>query len=90
MKKSDLIANIADKAGLTKKDTEKALNAFIDTVTDALAADDKIALVGFGTFETKKRAARKGKNPRTGEIIDIPAAKVPAFKAGQGLKNAIK
>lgn len=90
MKKSDLIANIADKAGLTKKDAEKALNAFIDTVTDALAADDKIALVGFGTFETKKRAARKGKNPRTGEIIDIPAAKVPAFKAGQGLKNAIK
>lgn len=90
MKKSDLVANIADKAGLTKKDAEKALNAFIDTVTDALAADDKIALVGFGTFETKKRAARKGKNPRTGEIIDIPAAKVPAFKAGQGLKNAIK
>ena len=90
MKKSDLIAKIADKAGLTKKDAEKALNAFIDTVTDALAADDKIALVGFGTFETKKRAARKGKNPRTGEIIDIPAAKVPAFKAGQGLKNAIK
>ena len=90
MKKSDLIAKIADKAGLTKKDAEKALNAFIDTVTDALAADDKIALVGFGTFETKKRAARKGKNPRTGEIINIPAAKVPAFKAGQGLKNAIK
>lgn len=90
MKKSDLIAKIADKAGMTKKDAEKALNAFIDTVTDALAADDKIALVGFGTFETKKRAARKGKNPRTGEIIDIPAAKVPAFKAGQGLKNAIK
>lgn len=90
MKKSDLIAKIADKSGLTKKDAEKALNAFIDTVTDALVADDKIALVGFGTFETKKRAARKGKNPRTGEIIDIPAAKVPAFKAGQGLKNAIK
>lgn len=90
MKKSDLIAKIADKAGLTKKDAEKALNAFIDTVTETLAADDKIALVGFGTFETKKRAARKGKNPRTGEIINIPAAKVPAFKAGQGLKNAIK
>ena len=90
MKKSDLIAKIADKAGMTKKDAEKALNAFIDTVTDALAADDKISLVGFGTFETKKRAARKGKNPRTGEIINIPAAKVPTFKVGQGLKNAVK
>ncbi len=90
MKKSDLIAKIADKAGMTKKDAEKALNAFIDTVAETLAADDKISLVGFGTFETKKRAARKGKNPRTGEIIDIPASKVPAFKVGQGLKNAVK
>ena len=90
MKKSDLIAKIAEKAGLTKKDAEKSLNAFIETVTETLAAGDKIALVGFGTFETKKRAARKGKNPRTGEVINIPAAKVPAFKVGQGLKNAVK
>ncbi|MBE7013010.1 MAG: HU family DNA-binding protein [Ruminococcaceae bacterium] len=90
MKKCDLIAKMAEKSGLTKKDAEKALNAFIETVTGALKAEDKIALIGFGTFETKKRAARKGKNPRTGEIINIPAAKVPSFKAGQGLKNAVK
>lgn len=90
MKKCDLIAKMAEKSGLTKKDAEKALNAFIETVTGALKAEDKIALIGFGTFETKKRAARKGKNPRTGEIISIPAAKVPSFKAGQGLKNAVK
>jgi len=90
MKKSDLIAKIAEKSGMTKKDAEKSLNAFIETVTEALAAGDKIALVGFGTFETKKRAARKGKNPRTGEVINIPAANVPAFKVGQGLKNAVK
>ena len=90
MNKTELVAAIAEKAALSKKDAEKALNAFIETVTEALKADDKIALVGFGTFETKKRAARKGKNPRTGEIINIPAAKVPAFKVGQGLKNAVK
>jgi len=90
MKKSDLIAKIAEKSGMTKKDAEKSLNAFIETVTEALAAGDKIALVGFGTCETKKRAARKGKNPRTGEVINIPAANVPAFKVGQGLKNAVK
>lgn len=90
MKKCDLIAKMAEKSGLTKKDAEKALNAFVETVTGALKAEDKIALIGFGTFETKKRAARKGKNPRTGEIISIPASKVPTFKAGQGLKNAVK
>ena len=89
MKKSDLIAKIAEKAGLTKKDAEKSLNAFIETVTETLAAGDKIALVGFGTFETKKRAARQGKNPQTGAVINIAASTVPTFKAGRGLKDAV-
>ncbi|MBQ6894431.1 MAG: HU family DNA-binding protein [Clostridia bacterium] len=90
MNKSELIAKIADKAELTKKDAEKALNAFVESVTEALKADDKVVLVGFGSFETKKRAARKGKNPQTGAIIDIPAATVPAFKVGKALKDAVK
>ena len=90
MNKSELIAKISDKAELTKKDAEKALNAFVESVTEALKADDKVVLVGFGSFETKKRAARKGKNPQTGAIIDIPAATVPAFKVGKALKDAVK
>ena len=90
MNKSELIAKIADKAELTKKDAEKALNAFVESVTEALKADDKVVLVGFGSFEAKKRAARKGKNPQTGAIIDIPAATVPAFKVGKALKDAVK
>ena len=89
MKKSELIAAIAEKADLKKVDAEKALNAFVDAVTEALAKGDKIALVGFGTFETKKRAARKGKNPQTGAVINIAASTVPAFKAGRGLKDAV-
>ena len=90
MNKSELIAKIADKAELSKKDAEKALNAFVDGVTEALVAGDKVVLVGFGSFETKKRAARKGKNPQTGAIIDIPASTVPAFKVGKALKDAVK
>ena len=90
MNKSELIAKIADKAELTKKDAEKALNAFVDGVTEGLVKGEKIVLVGFGSFETKKRAARKGKNPQTGAIIDIPAATVPSFKVGKGLKDAVK
>lgn len=89
MKKSELVAIMAEKAGLKKVDAEKALNAFVEAVTEALAKDDKIALVGFGTFETKKRAARKGKNPQTGAVIDIAASTVPAFKAGRALKDAV-
>ena len=89
MKKSELVAAIAEKAELKKVDAEKALNAFVEAVTEALAKGDKIALVGFGTFETKKRAARKGKNPQTGAVIDIAASTVPAFKAGRGLKDAV-
>ncbi|MBO5007205.1 MAG: HU family DNA-binding protein [Clostridia bacterium] len=90
MKKSELVAIMAEKADLKKVDAEKALNAFVDAVTEALVKGDKIALVGFGSFETKKRAARKGKNPQTGAEIDIPASTVPTFKAGRGLKDAVK
>lgn len=90
MNKSELIAKIADKAELTKKDAEKALNAFVESVTEGLKAGEKIVLVGFGSFETKKRAARKGKNPQTGAVIDIPAATVPTFKVGKALKDAVK
>ena len=89
MKKTDLIAAVAAKAELSKKDAEAAVNAVVDAVTEALAKGDKIALVGFGTFETKKRAARQGKNPQTGAVINIAASTVPAFKAGRGLKDAV-
>ena len=90
MNKSGLIAAISEKAELTKKDAEKALAAFIETVGDALKNGDKVQLVGFGTFEVRERAARQGKNPQTGETIDIAASKVPAFKAGQALKDSLK
>lgn len=89
MKKSELVAIMAEKADLKKVDAEKALNAFVDAVTEALTKGDKISLVGFGSFETKKRAARKGKNPQTGAVIDIAASTVPTFKAGRGLKDAV-
>jgi len=89
MKKSELVAIIAEKADLKKVDAEKALNAFVDAVTEGLVKGEKIALVGFGTFETKKRAARKGKNPQTGAEISIAASTVPSFKAGKGLKDAV-
>ena len=89
MNKSDLVAKIAGKAELSKKDAEKALNAFVDSVTEGLKAGEKIVLVGFGSFETKKRAARKGKNPRTKEEITIPATKAPVFKAGKAFKDSI-
>lgn len=89
MKKSELVAIIAEKADLKKVDAEKALNAFVDAVTEGLVKGEKIALVGFGTFETKKRAARAGKNPQTGAEIKIAASTVPSFKAGKGLKDAV-
>lgn len=90
MNKTELIAAIAEKAELSKKDAEKALAAFIESVEGALAKDDKVQLVGFGTFEVKIRAARKGRNPRTKQEITIPASKAPAFKAGKAFKDAIK
>ncbi len=90
MNKAGLIAAMAEKAGLSKRDTEKALAAFTATVEEALKAGDKVQLVGFGTFEVRERAAREGINPSTREAIKIPAAKVPAFKAGQALKDSLK
>ena len=89
MTKADLVNAIAEKAGLSKADGEKALKAFTDTITDALKAGDKVALVGFGTFSVGDRAARVGKNPQTGAEIKIPAAKVPKFKAGKALKDSV-
>ena len=90
MNKTELIAAIAEKAEITKKDAEKALAAFIESVEGALKANDKVQLVGFGTFEVKERAARKGRNPQTKQEITIPASKAPAFKAGKAFKDAIK
>ncbi len=90
MTKAELINSIADKGGLTKKDAEKALNAFVGTVEDALKKGDKIQLVGFGTFEVRERAARECINPQTKAKVQVPASKVPAFKAGQALKNIVK
>ncbi|PAV08509.1 hypothetical protein CBG25_03815 [Arsenophonus sp. ENCA] len=90
MNKTELINQIAEKADLTKKDSEKALNAFIETVTEALKAGDDLQLVGFGSFQMKKRAAREGRNPQTDKVIQIAAANVPSFKAGKTLKEAVK
>ena len=90
MNKTELVAALAEKAEVSKKDAEKVLNAFIETVQDAVKADDKVQLVGFGTFENKARAAREGKNPQTGAKIQIAACKVPAFKAGKAFKDMLK
>ena len=89
MNKTELIGVIAEKSGLSKKDSEKSLNAAIDAITEALVAGDKVQLVGFGAFEVKSRAARTGRNPRTKEAIEIPASKTPLFKAGKALKDAV-
>ena len=89
MTKAELISAIAEKSELTKKDSGKALDAFTEVVTAALAKGDKVQLVGFGTFETRDRKARTGINPQTKKTIKIPATKVPAFKAGRQLKDAV-
>mgnify|MGYP002861223944 CR=1 FL=1 len=89
MKKSEFVALVAEKTGLSKKDTEKALNAALETITAALATGDRVQLVGFGTFETKDREARTGRNPSTGEPMEIPAARLPVFKAGKALKDTV-
>jgi DNA-binding protein HU-beta len=89
MKKTELIAAIAEQSGLSKKDAEKALSATIDTIVKAVAEGDKIQLTGFGTFEQRQRNARTGVDPRTGNSIEIAASKVPAFKAGKAFKDAV-
>lgn len=89
MNKSELVAAIAAKTGNTKKNTEELVNAFVDVVTEALVNEDKVQLVGFGSFEVRKRAARKGRNPQTKEEIKIPASVAPVFKAGKLLKDLV-
>ena len=89
MNKAELIAAVAEVTGLSKKDTEKAVNSTFDAITAALEAGEKVSLVGFGAFDVKERAARMGRNPRTKEEVEIPASRVPQFKAGKALKDAV-
>lgn len=89
MNKAELIEAVAEQADLSKADAGRAIDAVVATVTDALAKQDDVALIGFGTFTVRERAARSGRNPQTGETIQIKAAKVPAFKAGKALKDAV-
>ena len=89
MNKAELIAVAAENAGLSKKDCEKAVNAALDAITESLVKGEKVQLVGFGAFEVKERGARIGRNPQTKEEIQIPASKVPQFKAGKALKDAV-
>ncbi|EYE87902.1 transcriptional regulator [Fervidicella metallireducens AeB] len=89
MNKAELITSIAEKSGLTKKDAEKALKAFMESVEETLAKNEKVQLVGFGTFEVRERGERKGRNPKTLEEITIPASKAPTFKAGKELKEKV-
>ena len=89
MTKMDLIAKVAEKTEFTKKDADIAVAAVLDSISEALGEGDKVSLVGFGTFEVKERAARKGHNPKTKQPIDIPASKAPVFKAGKALKDAV-
>lgn len=90
MNKTELVAAVAAKAEISKKDADLAVAAVFDAIKDALADGDKVSLVGFGTFAVKERAARQGLNPRTKETIEIPASKIPSFKAGSALKDAVK
>ncbi|NLN41569.1 MAG: HU family DNA-binding protein [Clostridiales bacterium] len=90
MNKAELIAAVAEKSELTKKDAEKAVNSIISAITEALSNGEKVQLVGFGTFEVRDRAERKGRNPQTKEEIVIPASKAPVFKAGKALKDAVQ
>ena len=89
MNKTELVAAIAEKANLTKKDSEAALVAMVEAVTEALAKGDKVQVIGFGSFEVKNRAARTGRNPKTKETLEIPASKYPVFKAGKALKDKV-
>ena len=89
MTKAELVATVADKAGLERKQADKAVAAVFDSIKKALIEGDKVQIIGFGTFENRTRSARKGRNPRTGEEIEIAASKLPSFKAGKGLKDAV-
>lgn len=89
MNKGDLVTRVAEKAGLQKREAERAVDAFIETVQEALASGDKVTVVGFGTFEVRERQARMGRNPQTGEQIQIAAARVPVFRPGKGFKESV-
>lgn len=89
MNKAELISQVSEKSDMTKKDAEKAVSALLSTIEEALAGGDKVQLVGFGTFEVRERAARKGRNPQTGEEIEIAAARVPVFKPGKSLREIV-
>lgn len=89
MNKTELVASVAEKTGMTKKDSEKAVNAMVDSIRETVAKKDKVQVIGFGTFEPRKRAARKGKNPQTGAEINIAASTVPVFKAGKTFKEMV-
>lgn len=88
--KAELVERVAEKTNLTKKDVTATIEALFETIQEALADGERVQVIGFGTFEVRQRAARKGRNPQTGEEIEIPASKVPGFKAGKGLKEAVK
>lgn len=90
MNKTDLVNAVAEKADLSKKDAAKVVDAVFETIMDSLSNGEKVQIIGFGNFEVRERSARKGRNPQTGEEIEIPASKVPAFKAGKALKDAVK
>ena len=90
MNKTELVAALAEKTKLTKKEAESALSAFVETISGALVKGEKVSLIGFGTFGVKERAAREGRNPRTGETVKIAASKVPTFKAGKALKDKVQ
>lgn len=90
MNKTELIAVVAEKTGITKKDADVVVNAMLDTIIETVAADEKVQLVGFGNFEVRARSERKGRDPRTNEEITIPSSKVPAFKVGKAFKQAVK
>ncbi len=89
MNKSELVGKIAEQTGMTKKDTEKVVNAFVNVVQDTLSGGDTVAILGFGTFLARERPAREGRNPRTGETIQIPASRVPVFRPGRGFKTSV-
>ena len=89
MTRTELVANVAEKAGITKKSADVVLNSLFETIKQALVEGDKVQIIGFGTFEIRNRAARKGRNPQSGAEIDIPASKLPSFKAGKALKEAV-
>jgi DNA-binding protein HU-beta len=89
LNKAELVTEVAERAGMTKKDAEKAVNAVVESIEAALTQGDRVSLVGFGTFEVRQRAARVGRNPRTGATLEISGSKVPAFKAGKALKESV-